>query len=765
MNNSVNHAPKNLRGKVTRNIISDLQRPIDETQTRLETLSPVQAKLEAVRKKKMEQKTELFAKGKKPAAGKPAVKSTEETAPIARSNESQNARISWMNDIVNAGVTLKGMKKSAPANWNREALSKLSNTELWKLRGEATRAATTANAATATKDSLTDKANFMKGNGGEKTTLESGKVRVHGTKSVKEADEPVVLSPKFFEDVKFSKDKTKVRFSGVVKKNLEVGNTLKFTLGAFGEDKVNYLCEVLAIDEAARTITALILEEANFKPEAKTEAATSGQDNNGMSLSICPLCGSAEFNTIGKKCPVCSESYNKYRAVEAADFNWEDEDQFTTIDIDGEEKVLLDENGNTSVISPDDIEGQFDESDEEPLAIDTGIATGMNETETPEGEEPVEADPIAFVKFPMSIEECVDLLQEENEDSVEVVPTDNGYEIIVSLESAEEEFEEEEDEFGEVEEDPMEATESIDDEFGDEGEPEGDMPFEDEVPTFEDEEFEEKGDEKIVLTLEELAEGTVIHAEGITSVESLIDIINQLLPQNAEIVEAQQDEDNEEVVEEDVQEMEDKKDEEVLEDDEEKLTFEAAKPKFGKVTKAKTKVRAKKIEKPKGFKVTESGTMKAMRNGEMVTFKVKSVYESALPKITKANPKTTGKVKADKKPGASSLAQTMEASTTKREFVKAGMEALGSALNTRKLLLSLWDAIKENKPGSSKTLLNTLEAAIKDPTGKKAAALKAKEEAKAAKFEKKPEAKPEVKKIKKLENKVKKLDKVVKFAK
>jgi hypothetical protein len=48
----------------------------------------------------------------------------------------------------------------------------------------------------------------------------------------------------------------------------------------------------------------------------------------------------------------------------------------------------------------------------------------------------------------------------------------------------------------------------------------------------------------------------------------------------------------------------------------------------------------------------------------------------------------------------------------KREFMNAGMEALGSALNTRKLLLSLWAAMKEQKP-NAKELNNTLEGALK----------------------------------------------------
>jgi hypothetical protein len=63
----------------------------------------------------------------------------ETKAPLKGSKESQNARISWMNDIVNAAESIKGLGKSAPGEWTREKLSKKTNRELWQLRGEAQR--------------------------------------------------------------------------------------------------------------------------------------------------------------------------------------------------------------------------------------------------------------------------------------------------------------------------------------------------------------------------------------------------------------------------------------------------------------------------------------------------------------------------------------------------------------------------------------------------------------------------------------------------
>lgn len=725
-----------------------------------------------------------------------------------RSTEAQNARISWMNDITNAARSIKGLGKSAPSQWmSRDTLSKLSNSELWRIRGEAQRMATEVNASKKTKGIPSSKASLMKGNGGEKTTLESGKVRISGTK------------------------------------------------------------------------------DKNFKRAVVSNEAI--KQSGVTSLSVCSLCGSKEFNAKTESCPVCGDSYKKYRAVEAADLDWDGiDDEYTTIDIDGEEKVLFDEEGNTSVVSPDDIEGQLterthrlvlegQEDEEDMILLDSGIASDHKEPDEDNnefGEEPTENhedfdhDNIAFVKIPMPIEECIDLFQEDNEDSIEVVPTDSGYEIIVALESAEEEDEDED--MDEEVEDDKKVKDAKEAEEPEELEVEEDeeADFEAEEGVIENEEEpEEKDKEKIVLTLEELAEGTVIHSVGVTNVDSLVGILNQLLEEKAEIIEFNEEEakeESQEAMEEDIDELE-SEDEEMLAEDEEligkekpieeaakpkesneleyvigkgkndkngrvvskeeflaeliglaehmvedakedrdswadfkqeyphlvsasgrkeycknlvedaengdpfidevsgevyftrkkdKSAKEAANPKFSKLIKAKRKrLKEKKMPVKKGelsSKVMESGTSKVLFGKQILNVKFKSVYEAKLPKVTKANPKGTGKVKAAGKPSAKSLAMTMENAKSRHEFMKAGQEALGSALNTRKLLLSLWDAIKENKPGSSKTLLNTLEAALKP---------KAVEEKKVAE-------KPKVK-SKKLENKkTKKLDKVIKFS-
>ena len=774
MNKGVKSAPKNIRSAVTKNIISGLNAPKEELD--------FSAKLEA-RKAELAKKAALEARKNY----KQAPKENKERAP-KRSLEAQNARISWMNDITNAARSIKGLGKSVPSEWNsRDTLSKKSNAELWKIRGEATRLASEVNASKATKKSLSDKKSLMKGNGGEKTTLENGSIRIRKLKASKEALEDGLRS--FKVSTVDHANATREVVYDVRATNEEEAINLVLEGDADISYENNWEIDDFSIESDYPTILygdnggeeGFATESANKKGSLKGRnfkfAGEAIKQSGVVSLSICPLCGSKEFNAKKDVCPVCGDSYKKYRAVEASELDWNDIDSnYTTIDVDGTEKVLLDEQGNTSVVSPDDIEGHLTEKthmlvvkgeeDEEPVFIDSGVASEHAEPDGDEdefGDEPGSNldDDIAFIKIPMPIEECINMLQEDNEDSIEVVPTDTGYEIVVSLENAEPEEEEEE---VEEPEEPEEVNEAEEPEFDEQEVSEDDFKMEDQM--MDEEPVEDDGDEKVVLTLEELAEGTVIHSAGISNVQALVDILNQLLPETSEIVESSEDEEAKkeakDAMEEDVEEMEEDKENAIKEDEdfmrkeplpgeEEEKVEEAAKPKFGKLIKAKRKrLRDKKLAVKKGelaSKVMESGTSKILFNGKVLEVKFKSVYEAKLPKVTKANPKTTGKVKAAGKPSAKSLAMTLEASKTKHDFMKVGQEALGSALNTRKLLLSLWDAIKENKPGSSKTLLNTLETALKPE----------------AVEEKKSADKPKSK-AKKLENKkIKKLDKVIKF--
>jgi hypothetical protein len=286
---------------------------------------------------------------------------------------------------------------------------------------------------------------------------------------------------------------------------------------------------------------------------------------------VCPLCGSAAFDSAESACPVCQESYKKYRAVETANIDLTELDNYTTIEIDGDEKILIDEDGNTSVVSIEQLEGSvtththelFIGEEEEPLIIDSGMAVSQDE----ETEEDIE---VAFFKLPLNIEEVVDLIQEENQDSVEVVPTEDGYHIIIKIESDEEVVEEhplEED----TEEELDVAVESSHDEFTDVDVDTEEVPvdsdlFEDEfVP--EDEGIEEYKQEKdtIIFSLEELAEGTVVHADKIKDIQLLIGIFNQLLPEEKEILQVEEDLSSE-LVDSDVEKLEDEVDTTIAED-------------------------------------------------------------------------------------------------------------------------------------------------------------------------------------------------------
>ena len=585
--------PKNLRGKVTKTIINDLgAAAVEAAKPALESEGVTETRREA-----MQKITKSIAK-------KPRV-----------ATEAQNARISWMNDIVNAAVSIKGAGKSVPDQWtSRKNLAGLTNRELWEIRGEATRMASSANKDKAVKKSLTEiraqKAELMKG--ASVDAVEAGKVRINKAK----------------------------------------------------------------------------LEAAKKKVKAAKESQVQKSTDAGTALAICPLCGSATFDAAADKCPVCKENYKKYRAVEAADFDFDEESEYTTIDIDGDEQILLDEDGNTSVVLPDQLEGKLVEhshelvieSAEEPIIVDSGLASDHQEPDGDEdmfGDEPLseenmDADSeVAFLKFPIGIEECLDLLQEGNEDTIEVVPTEDGYEIIIAavIESVEEPVEFEED---------AEDVDVVDMDEAAEGEFDVDADLDVEAP-------DAPG---IILVLEELAAGTVLHVDGVANVDELVAIINDLLPETAELVDVsavnESQDQADDAVDSDVEDAA----EDLLEDD--VALVESAQPKIDRV-----------------FRVTESGTIKIMKENAISKVSIKAVYESKFPKVTKSIVKKSGKIDAK----GTKVENTLE-TISQHAFMKRGMEAVGSGLNQRKLLQSLWAAIQANK-GNASALLNTLEASAK----------------------------------------------------
>jgi rubrerythrin len=677
--NSVKVAPKNIRSKVTKSIISDLKEAKVEVvakeaffKKKEKPAAPVKAEdkkpvgnpkgrglvryidiesgksysefpstkeeAEAIVKKLSKDKNLEIKKAFDPEGNKVAIpdglkvgfESKNKKPSIAK--ESQNARISWMNDIVNPSTGI--LKGKVPADWtSRKSLSSKSNAELWDIRGKVQRMATSANADAKVKSDMSkklDKGDVKPGSSMSepKATMETGKIRLN-RKAVKESHD------------------------------------------------------------------------------------------HDLSLSICPLCGSAEFDASESACPVCGESYKKYRAVEAEDFDLED-NGFTTIDVDGEDKILIDEDGNTEVVLPDQLKGKLvehtydliiEESEDGPIAVDSGVASDHEEPdgdEDAEGNEPIsgnEEGEVAFLKFPIDIEECLDLLQEANQDSIEIVATESGYDIILNAESTKDE---------------------LLDELAD-----GEEPAEAELSEVEEaEDLEVGATEPVVITLEEMALGTIVHVESISNISELVDLVNELLPEDAELVSVEAVKESNDDVDLDLEldELQDAEAEDLEAEDD--LAMESAKPKV----EAKT------------YKIVESGTINAVKGKELVSVKLKAYYEAELPKLTKTKAKGAKDTKVPAKaPG--NLESTMEElSLNKHQFMKLGMEALGSGLNERKLLLSLWDAIKENK-GNAKALLNTLEAAVKDP-------------------EAKDELVKVADKVKKDSKKsIKKMDKVVKFSK
>lgn len=147
---------------------------------------------------------------------------------------------------------------------------------------------------------------------------------------------------------------------------------------------------------------------------------------------------------------------------------------------------------------------------------------------------------VAFIKFPMNIEEVVDMIQEFAQDAIEVKPTEDGYQIIVTLDD---EAETEEEEIDDIEV----ATESEEPEELEEPDIDAMLPVEGEL------EEPVQDANTLILSLEELTEGTVIHSDSIQAVEELVTLINQLLPEGKEILNVEEDL-SEELVEEDIEE-------------------------------------------------------------------------------------------------------------------------------------------------------------------------------------------------------------------
>lgn len=689
----------NIRSAVTKNILNELSTPVAETKVVAATAVNETRSYKAFKEKQLARRS---------------------------ANEAQNARTSWMSDIVNAAASLKGLGKSCPDEWtSKEKLAKRSNAELWEIRGKAVQMVASANADEKTKKSLVDKAqleiksDLMKGS--DNPTMESAKPNVKRAvaKVTKEttaeseaatfakniADAGIGTQARPFKTVK--ENAGYITIKPVLKRNADqILDGILENLGYAEAKVVNDDLVFSKVDNGKKYTLKLESFDKNDGYMIARVAVEAQTKQNGTALSICPLCGSSTFDTVVDKCPVCKENYGKYRAVEAADFNLGEEEDFTTLEIDGEDKILIDEEGNTATIQPDELEGKLVEhsheliieENEEPIIVDSGLATepaneGDEGVADEEGIEDAGVDhEVAFLKFPMGVEECLDLLQQGNEDFIEVVATDEGYEIIVNPDAD-----------GAAADEPMvedvpaveDATEADEPDMDEDG-LEEDMPVE---PEFANEEDQSEVPEQFVIILEELAVGTVVHIDGVDDVNELVQIVNELLPDTAELVDVMAANESEEMAEDAV---DADVEEEMAEDelDEPAAFTESAKP-------------VKRV-KAASSRITTYGNLipidREGREGQPV--KIKTIYESKLPKITKKEVSKKGKVDAKGKPTAKSVENTSE-SVNKHEFIKRSVEAIGgSPKEARKLAMSLWDAIKMNKGGAA-ALLNTLEAAAK----------------------------------------------------
>lgn len=362
------------------------------------------------------------------------------------------------------------------------------------------------------------------------------------------------------------------------------------------------------------SMSAPKVSKKHIKLSRKTESV---EDIEDITVDVCPICGSKDFDSKSGVCPICGEPTNKYIAADPETVEDVDQD-YTTITIDGEEKILIDEEGNTVVASPDIVNNVLDEgthelvldtndTEEDAVSVDTGIATMTTDGESVmESDDPENADTvkIAYMRIDEPINEIVDLLSEDNENNVRIKDDEEGTVLSVTLPDIEV------------------ITESEDG----------------------NQEVTNEDNYKVDIELEELPNGTLIHIEDVDNVDDLVDIVNELLPEDSEIVENTQVEDEED---------ESDETENPEEDKEEEVVEESMKRKL------------------------ESGTMSISRNGKVESYKCRTVrakrkVESELPETNTGFTKIAGK---DRKVSSKSNIDTKTSETNMKEM---------SVLETRK---------------------------------------------------------------------------------
>lgn len=282
-------------------------------------------------------------------------------------------------------------------------------------------------------------------------------------------------------------------------------------------------------------LEALRKHRKMVKLSAKNEAAELPEDEEeDPTLSVCPVCGSSEYNAETDTCPICGEDVHKYLLADEVP---EGEDEYSTIEVDGDTKILVGEDGETKLAEPDELlsvlaqdthevvvpsldeEGELDTSEDaesEVVKIDSGVATYVDDEVVNESADiPEDADTkqVAFLRIdqPLSIVEDM-LTLDQDEADITVDNTDEGKSITFTPEVNTDE--------------PVETLESedVDAEVTDE-------PAEDNAEPV-------SGPEPVTVDLDEVEGATLVHVDDIDSVSELVEVVNQLLPDDMQITES-----------------------------------------------------------------------------------------------------------------------------------------------------------------------------------------------------------------------------------
>lgn len=286
-------------------------------------------------------------------------------------------------------------------------------------------------------------------------------------------------------------------------------------------------------------LEALRKHRKMVKLSAKKEAAELPEDEEeDPTLSVCPVCGSSEYDADSDTCPICGEDVHKYLLADEVP---EGEDEYSTIEVDGDTKILVGEDGETKLAEPDELlsvlaqdthevvvpsldeEGELDTSEDaesEVVKIDSGIATYVGDevvNESADIPEDAETKQVAFLRIdqPLSIVEDMLTLNQDEAD-ITVDTTDDGKSITFTPEVNTDE--------------PVETLESedVDAEVAEE-------PTEDHVEPVE-------VPEPVTVDLDEVEGTTLVHVDDIDSVSELVEVVNQLLPEDMQITESSDEE-------------------------------------------------------------------------------------------------------------------------------------------------------------------------------------------------------------------------------